>query len=310
MKHAINEFKLLQGLLRLELDLSNNYLSYLPSAMFDRGHVQKLHKINLSKNSFQAIPSESLQKQYFYLEELSMADNKISEIPSNLNILVNVKSLDLSFNTLDETSLKNLLNEPKTARTLNLANCSVKVLPILEMPFLRELNLSGNSLKGFGDKTFERSTLLESLDLSRNQFFNLESALPPSLKNLDLSGNPLSIISGGGFPQSLESLKLNNLESMLKVEVNSLNLRNLKHLELYDLPKLGYLDIRGLLTNLHYLESFDFEVKDHQILDQIHPGLNARVSKIGLRGRRVRSISTAAFAGKSHVSQSCYIRIE
>ena len=49
---------------------------------------------------------------------------------------------------------------------------------------------------------------------------------------------------------------------------------------------LGYLDIRGILAQLPYLENFDFEVKDHQIVDQIHPATNARVKNIGLRGRR------------------------
>lgn len=143
----------------------------------------------------------------------------------------------------------------------------------------------------------QRSTLLEKLDLSHNQFYNLDSTLPPSLKDLDLSSNPLTLIAGGNFPQSLQSLRLNSLPSLLKVDKSSLVLKNLEHLELYDLPKLGYLDIRGILTNLHYLQSFDFEVKDTQIVDQLHPGLTARVNRIGLRGRRVRSISTGAFAG-------------
>lgn len=73
---------------------------------------------------------------------------------------------------------------------------------------------------------------------------------------------------------------------------------------MYDLPKLGYLDIRGILTNVNFLEGFDFEVKDTQIVDQLHPGLTARVNRIGLRGRRVRSISTGAFAGLTSPSIS------
>lgn len=130
-------------------------MSSLPPTLFDRGHVQKLQEIKLSRNSFASIPSDALQKQYFYLEELHLAENKITSVAPNLNILVNVKSLDLSFNPLDDASLKNILNEPKTVRILNLANCSIKALPILEMPFLRELNLSGNSLHSFGDTVFQ-----------------------------------------------------------------------------------------------------------------------------------------------------------
>lgn len=86
-----------------------------------------------------------------------MSENKITSVAPNLNILVNVKSLDLSFNPLDEASLKNILNEPKTVRSLNLANCSIKTLPQLEMPFLRQLNLSGNMISSFGDNVFQVS---------------------------------------------------------------------------------------------------------------------------------------------------------
>lgn len=50
------------------------------------------------------------------------------------------------------------------------------------------------------------------------------------------------------------------------MEKTSLNLKHLKTLELYNLPKLGYLDIRGLLAQLHYLENFDFEVSKLQKL--------------------------------------------
>lgn len=39
----------------------------------------------------------------------------------------------------------------------------------------------------------QRSTLLEKMDLSKNQFANLDYTLPPSLKQLSLSSNPLTV---------------------------------------------------------------------------------------------------------------------
>lgn len=261
-------------------------------------HVQKLHKINLSKNTFKSIPADALQKQYFYLENLDLSENQIKEVQPNLNVLVNVKHLDMSNNPIDEASLKTILNEPKTARSLNLAKTGLKRLPVLEMPFLRYLNLSANEITGFDEAVFRRTTLLRSLILDRNDITTLSSSFPPSLTELDLSNNPLATVNGSALPTSLETLKVNNVEGIVKIEKSSLmHLKNLITLEMYNLPKLGYLDIRGLLTTFQYLESFDFEVKDHQVVDQIHPGINARVRKIGLRGRRIRSISTGAFAG-------------
>ncbi|CAG7718947.1 unnamed protein product [Allacma fusca] len=285
------------GVIRLELDLSNNYLATLPPMIFDRIHVQKLHRINLSRNSFQTIPSDALQKQYFYLEALDMSDNQVTEIPNNLNVLVNVKELDLSNNPIDENSLKHILSEPKTVRTLSLSRTKLKQLPILEMPFLRFLNLSENLITGFDENVFQRTTLLNTLLLNNNKLVSLESSFPASLQVLDLSSNPLTSVNSNVLPINLQSLKLNHLESILKIDKSAINLKGLITLEMYDLPKLGYLDIRGLLTNLPYLENFDFEVKDNQIVDQIHPGINSRVKSIGLRGRRIRSISTGAFAG-------------
>lgn len=227
----------------------------------------------MSKNTFNEIPSEALQKQYFYLEILNLSENQLQDVPPNLNVLVNVKQLDLSFNKLNELSIKNILNEPKTVRNLNLANAGIKSLPVIEMPFLRMLNLSGNPLQKYDESIFQRTTLLETLDLSSTQLYSLEqSNFPANLQYLDLSGNTFTSIAGSGnlFPQHLEILKLNDLEMLTKVEKTSLNVKNLKQLELYNLPKLGYLDIRGLLSNLKNLEDFDFEMKDHQVRTYRH----------------------------------------
>ena len=117
--------------------------------------------------------------------------------------MVNIKRLDLSSNPLSIQAINNILGEPKTVRELNLANTGVTQLPtVLETPFLKHLNLSGNKLKDFDSNSLTRATLLQDLDISNNSLSSLEMlalAWPrlPRLESLFLAHNPIERISEG-----------------------------------------------------------------------------------------------------------------
>ena len=115
-----------QGSIRLNLDLSYNKIKSMPKGMFDKPKVLKLESVDLSHNKFDRVPVDVLQSQYFHLNTLRMAHNNIRDIPSDANVLVNIKEVDLSFNPLTEESIKNVLNEPKTARSLNMAGTGIR----------------------------------------------------------------------------------------------------------------------------------------------------------------------------------------
>jgi len=83
------------GLVRLLLDLSNNNLTGMPKAIFERRKVAKLQSLNLAHNRFESVPVDVLQSQYFFLDTLIISNNRISSIPSDANILVNIKEIDL-----------------------------------------------------------------------------------------------------------------------------------------------------------------------------------------------------------------------
>lgn len=94
------------GLVRLLLDLSHNNLTGMPKAIFERRKVAKLQSLNLAHNRFESVPVDVLQSQYFFLDTLIISNNRISSIPSDANILVNIKEIDLVRENLAEKYLK------------------------------------------------------------------------------------------------------------------------------------------------------------------------------------------------------------
>lgn len=296
-----------EGLARIELmNLDNNQLSELPETLFERTRLQMLENIILSNNKFETAPLKSLQRQYFFVSFVDLSHNKIREIPSDDSIMVNIKKLDLSYNPLNSDSVRNILSEPKTVRDLNLAGTGIKEIISLETPFLQSLNLSDNQLESIDDKIFERATLLESLDLSSNKLRNLKplsNIWPklPSLQVLDVSNNSFELIAMGDFDnlEMLRELSIQSLEKCSRIEKNAFkNLPNLSLLKAFDYPILGYMDVQGILAELPGLESLDIELKDAAVgSDQLQPANHPRLRELGIRGYRLRSISSSSLAG-------------
>ena len=298
-----------EGLVRLELlNLEGNLLTDLPETIFERARLQMLENINLAKNLFEVAPLKSLQRQYFFVSSVDLSRNKLKEIPADDSIMVNIKKLDLSFNPLSDETIRNVLGEPKTMRELNLAGTGIKQLTQLETPFLSYLNLSHNNITNLDDGIFERTTLLETLDVSHNQLSDISnySRIWPLLKNLqslNISSNPILSISQSDFQglDTLKQLSMSSLKQCEKIEKGAFKaVPNLSCLSAYDYPKLGYIDIQGLLLNLPSLEKVNIETKDAAVgSDQLQSVLHPRLKELGLRGSRLRSISSGTLSGKA-----------
>lgn len=296
-----------EGLARIEvLNLDNNLLTELPETLFERSRLQMLENVILSNNNFEIAPLKSLQRQFFFVSFVDLSHNKLKIIPADDSVMVNIKKLDLSYNPLTEESVKNILSEPKTVRDLNLAGTGIKEIVSLETPFLQSLNLSSNKLWRIDDRIFERTTLLESLDLSNNMLNDLKSLSMiwpklSSLQVLDVSNNSFETIAQGDFDnlEMLRSLSIQSLDKCSRIEKNAFkNLPNLSKLNAYDYPRLGYMDVQGMLAELPGLESLDIELKDAAVgSDQLQPANHPRLRELGIRGYRLRSISSSSLAG-------------
>lgn len=297
-----------EGLVRIELlNLKNNSFSELPDTIFERTKLHMLENINLAYNSFLNAPLKALQRQYFFISSVDLSHNNITDIPADDSVMVNIKKLDLSSNPLSSDAIKNILEEPKTVRELNLANTGITTINRLELPFLQTLNLTHNNITTITETAFERTTLLEILDLSYNNVTEQNVALSKiwsllrNVEILNISFNPITAILQQDFEglQGLRHLSLQNLEECSRIEKGAFKqMPNLAGLDAYGYPKLGYLDVQGLLQNVPALESLKIEIKDAAVGgDQLQAVLHPRLRELSIFGSRLRSISSGSLSG-------------
>ncbi|XP_076297581.1 uncharacterized protein LOC143217323 [Lasioglossum baleicum] len=294
----------MEGLLRLEhLSLAENRLTSLPETIFDPSRVRAVESVDLSGNRFAEIPAATLQKQSAFLSRLNVARNRMVEV-SGRDIATNVKDLDLSENPLSENAIKGILGETKILRSLNLAGTGIERLGRLETPFLRRLNLSGNAIATVDVAALERTTMLETLDLSRNRLTDFSGTTfraLPSLRWLDLSGNDARTVNETSFDglTALRVLDVSRLPSCARIERNAFKpLSKLRSLSAHSYPKLGYFDVQGILKEMRNLESLDIEIKDSSVgNEQLSISKHPRLRQLILRGERLRNVLSSSLVG-------------
>ena len=216
--------------------------------------------------------------------------------------------MDLSFNPLTNDSINNVLNEPKTVRSLNMAGTGITTVPVLETPFLKNLNLSHNMIRILNDDILAKTKLLQSLDVSHNNIPNLSSGLAsawPKLKmmeHLDISYNPITFIIRGDFKyiNSLKSLNMIHLNRCTKIDRNAFsNLKALHSLKMYGYPKVNNIDVKGILASFNTLQQVHVEVKDPTVGDHLTPAFSPRLETVGVMGDNIQHIAITALSGIS-----------
>lgn len=109
------------------------------------------------------------------------------------------------------------------------------------------------------------------------------------------------MVMDGNFEElsSLRVLDIRNLEKCTRIEKNAFRtLSNLVELRAYGYSRLGYFDVQGALEHLSALEKLDVEFKDTNIgPDQLHSTLHPRLEELGVRGSRLKTVSSGVLAG-------------
>ncbi|XP_047469149.1 chaoptin-like [Penaeus chinensis] len=308
------------------LDLSYNHLRSLPNSVF-RG--TQLETIGLSHNEFVSMPTagfaevettlhyldisnnhlEHLDNTMFYsfpnLIELNLANNRLTILPDNVFIsLTSLISLDLSGNPV-RANFKELFHYTQNVQKLNLANIGFSSSPIIPLPNLNSLNLSGNSMSEIEVQSVESLRQLRSLDLSHNKLRHVRSRLwrhMPFLKFLDLSSNPIESLTKDSFggAASIETLVLSNLDKIKRFDYDALShMTFLRELYMNTYPNIEKYRFRvgHLLATVHTLKKLHLEVRENALTDQITGAFGPKLKELHITGKNLKDIDSKTFRG-------------
>ncbi|KAM9385271.1 leucine-rich repeat-containing protein 7 isoform 2-T2 [Pholidichthys leucotaenia] len=198
------------------LDYSHCSLQQVPKEIFS--FERTLEELYLDANQIEELPKQLFNCQA--LKKLSMPDNDLSNLPTTIASLVNLKELDISKNGIQEfpdnikcckglsvveasvnpiTKLPDGFTQLLNLTQLFLNDAFLEYLPANfgRLSKLRILELRENHLKTM-PKSIHRLTQLERLDLGSNEFSELPEVLEQihNLKELWLDNNSLQSIPG------------------------------------------------------------------------------------------------------------------
>ncbi|XP_078802165.1 leucine-rich repeat-containing protein 7 isoform X6 [Oryzias latipes] len=219
------------------LDYSHCSLQQVPKEIFS--FERTLEELYLDANQIEELPKQLFNCQA--LKKLSMPDNDLSNLPTTIASLVNLKELDISKNGIQEfpdnikcckglsvveasvnpiTKLPDGFTQLLNLTQLFLNDAFLEYLPANfgRLSKLRILELRENHLKTM-PKSIHRLTQLERLDLGSNEFSEVPEVLEQihNLKELWLDNNSLQTIPGSiGKLRQLRYLDLakNRIETL------------------------------------------------------------------------------------------------
>ncbi|XP_069088551.1 leucine-rich repeat-containing protein 7 [Pleurodeles waltl] len=198
------------------LDYSHCSLQQVPKEVFN--FERTLEELYLDANQIEELPKQLFSCQA--LRKLSMPDNDLSNLPTTIASLVNLKELDISKNGIQEfpenikcckclaiieasvnpiSKLPDGFTQLQNLTQLYLNDAFLEYLPpnFGRLVKLRILELRENHLKTL-PKSMSKLTQLERLDLGNNEFTEMPEGLEQiqNLKELWLDNNSLQTVPG------------------------------------------------------------------------------------------------------------------
>ncbi|WP_298549067.1 hypothetical protein [uncultured Aquimarina sp.] len=209
------------------LSLEGNMVTEIPRQIQDLSN--NLRTFNLGGNQIEVIPQEffSLTK----LTDLRVYTNLLTEVPSDINKLTELRYLSLSNNSLK--ILPPELFELSKLNSLFINNIELSEVSenITNLSQLTSLGLSSNPLGSIPNNILEITTLTR-LDINNAGIIDIPSEITrlTNLKRLQLSGNNLTEINeiiGDLFPLEYLLLQTNAIEEIPSELSNLINLKTL-----------------------------------------------------------------------------------
>ncbi|XP_028300205.1 leucine-rich repeat-containing protein 40 [Gouania willdenowi] len=210
LQHLSDDIRLLPGL--ITLDLHDNQLSSLPSAV---GDLQELQQLRLSNNQLASLLVEVCSLKS--LRSLTLQNNLLESLPEELGQLENLTELDLSSNLLRELPVG--FGCLTTLQKVNLGHNKLQCLPdcLSQLKNVKLLDCSNNQLTGVPPSMSEMVGL-EQLYLRHNRLCFLPQLPAPSLKELYVGNNQI---------QQLEEEQLCCLKAISVLELRDNKIKGL-----------------------------------------------------------------------------------
>ncbi|XP_055377292.1 chaoptin [Condylostylus longicornis] len=285
---------------RLEyLDISYNQLSVWPVPAFsDIGFT--LRSIQFMENNLEYLDSNMFINSQF-LFDLNLSRNKITVLPDNtFMFLNNLTNLDLSYNPLVTSNLKQVFLHTPRIKYLNLQGVNLFELPELELPYLTNLDISNNHLQ----ELLKLNELynLRKINVSYNNVINMSNIVEQlpinSIKILDISNNPLRRITI--FDMQL----LRNIDELYMMDIKITNpqifskLKIIKKLSITSSQYFG-----DIISKLLSLQELYVNINDNDIDKELFSKLinNTKLNLIEINGKNVNTIHSQAFEGLSRI---------
>ena len=243
--------------------LSNNRLHTLPQFVNN-----KMTDYVVNDNLVEKIDLELMSKE---ITTLSLASNRIKEIPPqlfqypNLRRLILVRNLiewipmeilssKIEFLNLTANPLKAIPRLPQTIKHLAVSYCGLTEIPdhVAQLPQLTNLFAAGNALS-----RVPSFVSVKMLFLSHNRIREWPASIDPGLEMLDFSCNELTTVPPLAFEKLLDlDLSHNRLTAIPQLQCPALNTLKLAHnpieaeVEAATFNKLLHMDIVGTKIKL------------------------------------------------------------
>ncbi|KAL5288564.1 TOLL7 family protein [Megaselia abdita] len=199
------------------LNLAENRLHTLDDKLFNGLYV--LSKLTLNNNLVSVIEG-SVFKNCSDLKELDLSSNQLTDVPSAIQDLAMLRTLDLGENqisTFTNGSFRNL-HQLTGLRLIDNRIGNITVGMFWDLPRLSVLNLAKNRIQSIERGSFDQNVEIEAIRLDRNFLSDINGlfATLTSLLWLNLSENHLTWFDYAFIPSNLKWLDIhgNYIESL------------------------------------------------------------------------------------------------
>lgn len=190
---------------------------------------------------------------------------------------------------------------PQSLEYLNLANTSLREIPVFDACNIILLNLSSNAIQVIPSEALEQLKRIQILDLSNNLLPNIYNNLWSNLqqlRSLYLQMNPIQTISNRTFSsmERLQELYINNLNLQDIQKEAFQELTALKKIEMDTYPRMKQtITLAQLFSQNNALREVHLHVQENNLADALDGDIPKSLKAITLEGGNLKSVAESAF---------------